>query len=1491
MMKKLLRIVFLCLLFCQIVNKATAQYAIGGAAGNTLVKSVYWLTWDSGATGSTMISWPSGYNAYNIINGTYVWQFSPTVRITAVISNEVSSANNMQTYTPGEYSDDGLNYMYSGNNQAAPNSRGVANSGLMVVGGLVSFNISISVSILVNGVYVPVNYPGMVIGDAESISSREFISGSTPNPIAWQLLNKHSSGLAGQENYVLTLSNSGTSFKLWVNQPPGNLGMQGVMFAHGAHSVTNLTMQGEGNTALAVGFVLPFDLGDAPLSYGITGNYIDTFQITDTFPGDGTYSVLDFPTTPLVPVSTVYIGANNVDPDGQPSTSVAANSDDTTGVNDEATINPVTLADIKVNQANDVVLTVPVTNGKSVPATLYAWLDFNNDGVFTSDEAVSVTVPPNTTNQNFTLTFPNATFKNKVVAGPLYLRLRIATTFLVDDPTTTVDDRSVSFATDGETEDYKLKNILGVNISGSIYDDGDGGLDNSISGSPVQIVSSRQLYAYLLSNNVIVAQTAVAADGTYKFSNVNNGAYTVAISTYNVAVGGTISAISPNLPSGYVPSGAAYGTNNGAGTGIQSGTPNLQILATTPGTSLDITGLNFALNQAPVATNKTASTAPGQPVNINAVTGDTDADGTVNSTTVLLTDPADGKEKTSVTVANQGTFTVNTATGVVTFTPLASFTGSTTPLAYTIKDNFGTESIPATIKVAIKPVGVPDTATTIVNVPITTNVKANDGTSAANNTVTATSGTHGVTTVDATGKVTYAPVAGYVGKDTYTYTLTAPDGTVSDPITVYVTVNPVGVNDTTSTLVNVPVTINVKSNDGVSATGATVTPTPGAHGTTSVDSQGNVIYTPVANYTGTDTFTYTLTNNGLVSAPITVTVTITPQSASMTLTKVANNTATKAGDVINYTIVAKNTGIVPLSNITITDNGADAGSVSPSSIATLAAGASVTISAKHTVTSADITAGQYSNQASSSGFDPGNNPVKVPGSDDPTTPVANDPTISVFPSSGAISLTKAGVFSVNIITYTFTVKNTGTNNLTKVTLTDAKIGLSAQPVTLTAGILTPGSSANYTATYTLTQADKDAGSVLNNASVSGVDANGNTQTNTASVTVSVPLSPVAKADTAATIVGVPVIIPILKNDNPGNSTLNPATIQIITQPAHGTATVNTDGTVTYTPAAGYTGQDVFTYKVQDAYGYYTNIAPVTVIIAAKGALSLTKSGTVSGNTVVYTFTVKNSGTLAISNIVITDAKLGIANAIVTLPPTGLAAGATATYSSTYTLTQADRDAGTVVNNATATGKDAAGNILAAAATVTLQVPLSPVAANINQVFLGGQPSTIPVAKDGNPGNSTFDPTSIQIVSPPAHGKVVINPDGTVTYIPDPGYTGPDSFTYRLKDVSGYYTNLATVTINDAATVDVKIPNLFTPNGDGINDYFEIRGINGYPNNELIIVNRWGNEVYRQTNYQNKWDGKGLNEGTYYYLLFIRKSDGSVYQVLKGYTTLLRTLKK
>jgi gliding motility-associated-like protein/uncharacterized repeat protein (TIGR01451 family) len=103
-------------------------------------------------------------------------------------------------------------------------------------------------------------------------------------------------------------------------------------------------------------------------------------------------------------------------------------------------------------------------------------------------------------------------------------------------------------------------------------------------------------------------------------------------------------------------------------------------------------------------------------------------------------------------------------------------------------------------------------------------------------------------------------------------------------------------------------------------------------------------------------------------------------------------------------------------------------------------------------------------------------------------------------------------------------------------------------------------------------------------------------------------------------------------------------------------------------------------------------------------------------------------------------------------------------------------------------------------------------------------------------------------------------------------------------------NLSMVTIYPA---DFFIPQGFSPNGDGINDLFVIRGIDIYPENSFKVFNRWGVKVFEEAGYKNTWDGsasRGLNvggnklpSGTYFYLL--DPGDGSA--VIKGTIFLYR----
>ena len=82
-----------------------------------------------------------------------------------------------------------------------------------------------------------------------------------------------------------------------------------------------------------------------------------------------------------------------------------------------------------------------------------------------------------------------------------------------------------------------------------------------------------------------------------------------------------------------------------------------------------------------------------------------------------------------------------------------------------------------------------------------------------------------------------------------------------------------------------------------------------------------------------------------------------------------------------------------------------------------------------------------------------------------------------------------------------------------------------------------------------------------------------------------------------------------------------------------------------------------------------------------------------------------------------------------------------------------------------------------------------------------------------------------------------------------------------------------------------IRNAFSPNGDGVNDKWVIDNLSLYPDNQLTLINRWGNEVLTVKDYQNDWDGSQLAEGTYYYILKVNMC--GEYSTFNGYITILR----
>lgn len=84
----------------------------------------------------------------------------------------------------------------------------------------------------------------------------------------------------------------------------------------------------------------------------------------------------------------------------------------------------------------------------------------------------------------------------------------------------------------------------------------------------------------------------------------------------------------------------------------------------------------------------------------------------------------------------------------------------------------------------------------------------------------------------------------------------------------------------------------------------------------------------------------------------------------------------------------------------------------------------------------------------------------------------------------------------------------------------------------------------------------------------------------------------------------------------------------------------------------------------------------------------------------------------------------------------------------------------------------------------------------------------------------------------------------------------------------------------------ELPNVFTPNGDGVNDYFYIDEAIIYPNNKLLIFNRWGNVILEEHNYQNTFNGEGLADGVYYFI-FYQNFQQSPEQFFEGFVHIIR----
>ena len=324
----------------------------------------------------------------------------------------------------------------------------------------------------------------------------------------------------------------------------------------------------------------------------------------------------------------------------------------------------------------------------------------------------------------------------------------------------------------------------------------------------------------------------------------------------------------------YTPYPNFFGTDSFtyyANDGSQNSTPTLVHITVLP------------VNDAPIAANDAIITNEDTPVGIPILSNDTDVDDVLNATMIVL-----------INSPTQGTLTINTTAGTVVYSPNLNYNGNDS-FTYQVKDAAGALSNTATVAITINPVNdAPianaDFATTPEETPVSIPVLVNDTDVDSSldpaSLVVVANPLNGLAVVQpSTGMIEYTPKENFTGIDSFTYTVKDSEGAASAPVSVTITVSPVNdvpvaVNDQASTNENTPVDIDVISNDidvdnDLTPVSVVITTNP-IHGTVVLNPvTGLVTYTPEADFSGNDSFTYTLQDpDGSTSMPATVNINI-----------------------------------------------------------------------------------------------------------------------------------------------------------------------------------------------------------------------------------------------------------------------------------------------------------------------------------------------------------------------------------------------------------------------------------------------------------------------------------------------------------------------------------------------------------------------------------------------------------------------------------------
>ena len=665
--------------------------------------------------------------------------------------------------------------------------------------------------------------------------------------------------------------------------------------------------------------------------------------------------------------------------------------------------------------------------------------------------------------------------------------------------------------------------------------------------------------------------------------------------------------------------------------------------------------------------------------------------------------------------------------GVFQYTPDAGYAGDD-GFTVTLEDADGDMALSdVVVYVDDLPVAIDDSGMTPLGVPITLDPLANDtGLGNAPVMVALSGSVTGGTAVITGTSIEFTPAAGFGGTAVVPYSVTDADGdTDTGVVNILVNDIPVAEDDSTETTVGNATTVFVLDNDtGLGNTPLTISASTPANGSATV-SGDNISYTPDSGFAGNDSFTYTITDSNGDQATATVSVFV-------------DALAVASGDAVD---TRRDTAVTV--DVLANDNLGNG----PTSVTLVA--------------------------------DPANGTAAVSGSDIVYTPDSGFAGLDTFEYTITDSDGDQSTATVSVNVDDFPVLadqdlETPLATLITIDLLSGAVGLADTPLTIV--ITTPPANGTLVENGTTVDYTPDAGfHATDTFQYTVTDNNGDSDT--ATVNVFANDTPVAVADLGLeTPVGTALNnIDVLGNDiRLGNI---PLTVTINTgSEAGGTASVNPDNTVNFTPSAGYGGQGQFQYTVEDNDG--ETASAVVQVYVEDIPVAMTDSVDTPVDTAI--------------NIDVLSNDTGKLNTPLMVAVTSGPASGTAVVESDNTITYTPNPGTVNTDNFNYTLTD--GDADASIATVAVYMDDTPTAVDDTSLGLTTQVATVlnidVAANDIGAGNIPL------IFAPDASGNatVVDKGDNTIDYTPNVGFAGNDSFTYSFTDGDGDNSGSATVDV-------------------------------------------------------------------------------------------------